>query len=74
VRGPVDELVNNEVVFNQKGPFDMPVAEYRRQVDVILSGAPDEASMITGSNITMDGGATAKYWPWVLRAVAAAAM
>jgi NAD(P)-dependent dehydrogenase (short-subunit alcohol dehydrogenase family) len=26
--------------------------------------ASDEAAMITGSNITVDGGATAKYWPW----------
>jgi NAD(P)-dependent dehydrogenase (short-subunit alcohol dehydrogenase family) len=26
--------------------------------------ASDDARMITGSNITVDGGATAKYWPW----------
>jgi NAD(P)-dependent dehydrogenase (short-subunit alcohol dehydrogenase family) len=26
--------------------------------------ASDDSSMITGSNITVDGGATAKYWPW----------
>lgn len=26
--------------------------------------ASDDAAMITGSNITVDGGATAKYWPW----------
>jgi NAD(P)-dependent dehydrogenase (short-subunit alcohol dehydrogenase family) len=37
--GHVDVLVNNAVIFNQKGLFDMPVAEYRRQVDIILSGA-----------------------------------
>jgi NAD(P)-dependent dehydrogenase (short-subunit alcohol dehydrogenase family) len=26
--------------------------------------ASDDSTMITGSNITVDGGATAKYWPW----------
>jgi NAD(P)-dependent dehydrogenase (short-subunit alcohol dehydrogenase family) len=35
----VDVLVNNAVVFNQKGLLDMPLEQYRRQVDVILSGA-----------------------------------
>ncbi|WP_300400465.1 SDR family oxidoreductase [Nocardioides sp.] len=29
---------------------------------VLLAG--DDSAMITGSNITIDGGATAKYWPW----------
>lgn len=30
---------------------------------VVFLASPDSA-MITGSNITVDGGATAKYWPW----------
>jgi NAD(P)-dependent dehydrogenase (short-subunit alcohol dehydrogenase family) len=37
--GRVDVLVNNAVVFNQKGLLDMPLDQYRRQVDVILTGA-----------------------------------
>ncbi|MDQ6522950.1 SDR family oxidoreductase [Nocardioides sp. LHD-245] len=37
--GGVDILVNNAVWFNQKGLLDMPLAEYRRQLDIILGGA-----------------------------------
>jgi len=33
-------------------------------VPAALLLASDEAAMITGTNITVDGGATAKYWPW----------
>jgi gluconate 5-dehydrogenase len=28
--------------------------------------ASDDSRMVTGTNITVDGGATAKYWPWQL--------
>ena len=37
--GRIDVLVNNAVRFNTKGVLDMPVEEFRRQVDVILGGA-----------------------------------
>ena len=37
--GGVDILVNNAVWFNQKGLLDMPLEEYRRQLDIILGGA-----------------------------------
>jgi NAD(P)-dependent dehydrogenase (short-subunit alcohol dehydrogenase family) len=37
--GHVDVLVNNAVWFNQKGLLTMPLVEYRRQLDIILSGA-----------------------------------
>jgi NAD(P)-dependent dehydrogenase (short-subunit alcohol dehydrogenase family) len=37
--GHVDVLVNNAVQFNTKGVLTMPVTEFRRQTDIILSGA-----------------------------------
>jgi NAD(P)-dependent dehydrogenase (short-subunit alcohol dehydrogenase family) len=36
--GPVDVLVNNAAIFNQKGVLDMPLAEWSRQLAVILDG------------------------------------
>lgn len=37
--GRVDVLVNNAVYFDQRGLLDMPVDDYRRQVDIILGGS-----------------------------------
>lgn len=37
--GRIDILVNNAAIFNKKGVLDMPVAEWRDQVDIILTGA-----------------------------------
>lgn len=37
--GPVDIALSNAVEFNTKGLLDMPLAEYRRQTDIILGGA-----------------------------------
>jgi NAD(P)-dependent dehydrogenase (short-subunit alcohol dehydrogenase family) len=37
--GGVDILVNNAAIFNRKGVLDMPVVEWRKQIDVILTGA-----------------------------------
>jgi NAD(P)-dependent dehydrogenase (short-subunit alcohol dehydrogenase family) len=37
--GAVDILVNGAAFFNQKGVLDMPLAEWERQIAVILTGA-----------------------------------
>lgn len=37
--GGLDILVNNAVIFNQKGVLEMPLAEWRAQLAVILDGA-----------------------------------
>ena len=37
--GRIDVLVNNAAIFNKKGVLDMPLAEWRTQTDVILTGA-----------------------------------
>jgi len=37
--GGIDILVNAAVIFNTKGVLDMPVSEWRQQIDVILTGA-----------------------------------
>jgi len=37
--GKIDILVNNAAIFNKKGVLDMPLIEWRRQTDIILTGA-----------------------------------
>lgn len=37
--GGIDILVNGAVIFNTKGVLDMPLAEWSRQISIILTGA-----------------------------------
>ncbi len=37
--GRIDVLVNNAVIFNKKGVLSMPLAEWEKQIGVILTGA-----------------------------------
>jgi NAD(P)-dependent dehydrogenase (short-subunit alcohol dehydrogenase family) len=39
-------------------------------VGAVVYLASDESAMVTGTNITVDAGATAKYWPWTPHPVA----
>jgi NAD(P)-dependent dehydrogenase (short-subunit alcohol dehydrogenase family) len=36
--GAIDILVNNAAIFNKKGVIDMPVDEWQRQLEIILTG------------------------------------
>lgn len=49
--------------FSAQLPLDrLPTPE--DYVGAVVYLASDEAAMVTGTNITVDAGATAKYWPW----------
>lgn len=64
---------NLEELLSRPGTYDM---DFKAQVPLnrlptpedyvgaVVYLASDEASMVTGTNITVDAGATAKYWPW----------
>jgi len=52
--GRIDVLLNNAVQFNTKGVLDMPVAEFRRQTDIIMGGAFLATQQVARSMIERD--------------------
>lgn len=54
--GRIDVLLNNAVQFNTKGILDMPVEEFRRQVDIIVGGAFLATQAVARSMIATGGG------------------
>jgi NAD(P)-dependent dehydrogenase (short-subunit alcohol dehydrogenase family) len=49
--------------FRAQFPLDR-LPEPEDYVPAVVFMASDDSRMMTGTNITVDGGATAKYWPW----------
>jgi NAD(P)-dependent dehydrogenase (short-subunit alcohol dehydrogenase family) len=72
---PPDPVVR-QAMLNAKeldGPYRMDfvgqiplgrLPEPQDYVPALVYLASDESAMMTGSNITIDGGALSKYWPW----------
>jgi NAD(P)-dependent dehydrogenase (short-subunit alcohol dehydrogenase family) len=49
--GRIDILVNNAVKFDTRGLLDMPLADYRRQLDIVLGGSFITTSLVAKSMI-----------------------
>lgn len=61
------ELMNRPSRYRMDFTGQFPLSRLPTPADyvgAVVFLASDEAAMITGTNITVDGGATAKYWPW----------
>ncbi|GAC49349.1 SDR family NAD(P)-dependent oxidoreductase [Gordonia aichiensis] len=63
----MEKLVTQPQEFQMDFAAQMPMSRLptpQDYVGAVVFLASDEASMITGTTITVDGGAGAKYWPW----------
>ncbi|HEY5855682.1 MAG TPA: SDR family oxidoreductase [Aldersonia sp.] len=66
-RVQMQELLDRPCQYRMDFAGQIPLSRLPTPADyvgAIVFLASDEAAMITGTNITVDGGATAKYWPW----------
>ncbi|OXR41257.1 3-oxoacyl-[acyl-carrier-protein] reductase 1 [Nocardia cerradoensis] len=66
-RAQLDELLGAPGEYRMDFTGQLPLSRLPTPDDyvgAVVYLASDESSMVTGTNITVDGGATAKYWPW----------
>lgn len=66
-RQQMEDLLSQPTTHSMDFLGQMPLARLPTPEDyvgAVVYLASDEAAMVTGTNITVDGGATAKSWPW----------
>lgn len=66
-RAQMEALLSKPTQYRSDFAGQMPLSRLPTPEDyvgAVVYLASDESSMVTGTNITVDGGATAKYWPW----------
>lgn len=67
-RAKMDELLARPSPYRNDFAAQIPLSRLPTPADyvgAVIYLASDESVMVTGTNITVDGGATAKYWPWM---------
>ena len=63
----MNDLIDRPQEYRMNFAAQLPMSRLPSPADyvgAVVFLASDDAAMITGTNITVDGGATAKYWPW----------
>lgn len=66
-RRAMEELLARPSAYHNDFAAQLPLGRLPTPEDYVgalVYLASDESAMVTGSNITVDGGALAKYWPW----------
>lgn len=66
-RAAMDALLSRPSKYKNDFAAQLPLGRLPTPEDyvgAVVFLASDESAMVTGTNITVDGGATAKYWPW----------
>lgn len=66
-RRAMEELLARPSAYHNDFAAQLPLGRLPTPDDyvgAVIYLASDESAMVTGSNITVDAGATAKYWPW----------
>lgn len=66
-RRQMETLLSRPSRYHQDFTAQMPLGRLPGPEDYVGAAiflASDDSSMVTGTNLTVDGGASAKYWPW----------